>query len=143
MKFTATVLSLLAATASATQFRYDPRFDDSASLPWNAISCSDGATGFKTKYGIQNTQQLRTHLQPNVHFGAGDAQWNTKNCGQCWLAKSVDGKKSAYFTLIDNAPGGIQGGTDLFKMFSKSGTTFEGVVEVHVYEQPRNKCWKN
>ncbi|KAF3921605.1 hypothetical protein AA313_de0206414 [Arthrobotrys entomopaga] len=144
MQFTA-ILTLLVASVSASQLKWDTNYNDATSLSLTVIACSDNKNGFIKKYpGTSTTQQLRTHLQPGVHFAAGDTTWAVdKNCGQCWLAKSTDGKRSTYFTLIDHSTPTIVGGQEMFKALSPHGTTTEGVLTVYVYEQPRSKCWKN
>ncbi|KAK6539266.1 hypothetical protein TWF694_009501 [Orbilia ellipsospora] len=141
------VLTLLVASVSASQLRWDTNYNDAASIPLVNIACSDHTNGFITKYHFPrtaNTQQLRTKLQPGVHFAARDVTWAVdKNCGQCWLAKSTDGKRSAYFTTIDHADGTIVAGQEMFKALSAHGTTSEGVLTVYIYDQPRSKCWKS
>ncbi|KAK6543137.1 hypothetical protein TWF694_007057 [Orbilia ellipsospora] len=144
MQLLAILTSLFVATATASQLKWDPHYDSSYSLPLDTVSCSDGQAGFLTKYQgqIQNTQQLRTKLNPNIYFAAADALWNSPNCGKCWKIVGTQTGVTAYFVVIDNAVPDIVGGSDLFQQLAPDGNTGLGIIEVYVYEEPDSTCFK-
>jgi hypothetical protein len=107
------------------------------------FSCSDGANGLITRYGVQNLQQLRNKLQPNTYVGAYRAvtRWNDPNCGKCFRVTNPSNNKSWNFVVIETNSQ-IVTGEEGFRLLSPSGTTSEKTLTVNVAELPSQSCWK-
>ncbi|KAK6359638.1 hypothetical protein TWF696_000782 [Orbilia brochopaga] len=142
-------VSLLAATVSATQITWDPAYSRNTAITFGQIACSDGANGLATKYklpiGTPLYQGLAPHLKDNVYFGGASeiTGWNHPSCGKCFRLKYRSTGKQILFVGLDVAPAGANLGPDAFSGVSPTGNTDPGRLEVIVYEQKHEDCFKD
>ncbi|GIK04359.1 hypothetical protein Aspvir_008440 [Aspergillus viridinutans] len=149
MKFptiTAAILSsafLASPGVIADTLKYNREYDYAQNTALTLFSCSDGANGLMTRYGVNNLQQLRNKLQPNTYVGASSAvaKWNDPNCGKCFRATNPSNNKSLSFVVIEQNSAVVTG-EEGFCLLSPSGTTSEGTLTVDIAELPSQSCWK-
>jgi hypothetical protein len=149
MKFstiTAAILSsavLAGPGVIAEPLKYNREYDYAQNTALTLFSCSDGANGLMTRYGVNNLQQLRNKLQPNTYVGASPAVtgWNDPNCGRCFRATNPSNNKALNFVVIERNSGVVTG-EEGFRLLSPSGTISEGTLTVNVAELPSQSCWK-
>jgi hypothetical protein len=143
---TAAILSsavLASPGVKADTLKYNRDYDYAQNTELTSFSCSDGANGLITRYGVNNLQRLQTKLQPNTYIGASPAvaKWNDPNCGKCFRATNPSNNKSLNFVVIEQNSGVVTG-EEGFRLLSPSGTTSEGTLTVNVAELPSQSCWK-
>ncbi|RYP24245.1 hypothetical protein DL765_000740 [Monosporascus sp. GIB2] len=71
----------LTAAASAVTVAYDTGYDNRG-RSLDAVACSDGPNGLKTRFGWQTQGQIPRF--PNIGAAAAVGGWNSPNCGTCW-----------------------------------------------------------
>ncbi|KAG7086433.1 hypothetical protein E1B28_002387 [Marasmius oreades] len=134
MKFSVTVVALLASSVAAVQLQYDNHYDDSgASL--STTACSDGTNGLGNR-GYSTFGSLPSF--PRI--GAVDAitGWNSDKCGSCWRV-TYQGK-SVNILGMDFAGNGFNVAQSAMDELTNGQAVQLGNIQVDAVEVTPGEC---
>ncbi|KAF9566412.1 hypothetical protein EC968_003756 [Mortierella alpina] len=134
--------TLLVATVSATNLKWDSNYSYTSNLALTSFACSDGVNGLITKTGALTTSQLRTKLKPGVYTAATPfvASWNSPNCGKCYRVRNPANNKSIYIIAIDVGKPDVVTGQEGFNSITQTGLA-QGSFIAYFTEVPTSNCF--
>ncbi|RYP77842.1 hypothetical protein DL771_000939 [Monosporascus sp. 5C6A] len=125
----------LTAAASAVTVAYDTGYDN-AGRSLDAVACSDGPNGLKTRFGWQTQGQIPRF--PNIGAAAAVGGWNSPNCGTCWRLSY--GGRSVNVLAVDHAGAGFNIGLSAMNRLTGGQAVQLGRVEASATQVAAREC---
>ncbi|RYP44025.1 hypothetical protein DL768_009478 [Monosporascus sp. mg162] len=125
----------LTAAASAVTVAYDTGYDNGG-RSLDAVACSDGPNGLKTRFGWQTQGQIPRF--PYIGAAAAVSGWNSPNCGTCWRLSY--GGRSINVLAVDHAGAGFNIALDAMNALTGGQAVQLGRVEASATQVAASNC---